>query len=200
MNKRIYGLVLAGGKSERMGRDKGLIEYHGKPQRYFLADMVGEFCDQVYISCRQDQAAEITEAGYQPLVDDGQATGQYGGILTALGAYPDTAWLVVACDLPLVDGAALDQLLTQRDDKKLATAYKNPDNDLPEPLLAIWEPASRDMLLRELDEGVTCPRKALIRNMADIKLIAPARPELVANANTPEDFLAACDTIKSDSH
>lgn len=191
----LNGLVLAGGKSQRMGHDKGLIQYHSKPQRYYLADLAGAVCDEVFISCRQEQAGDISAEGYQPLVDDGQASGQLGGILTALTAYPDNAWLVIACDLPHVDEAALDQLIAQRDMSKLATVYKNPENDLPEPLLAIWEPASHAMLLRELASGVTCPRKALIHDIDSVKLVLPSRSELIANANTPADFQAASKAI-----
>lgn len=197
MKSKLYGLVLAGGKSERMGRDKGLIQYHGKPQRYFLADLADAVCDEVFISCRQEQTGDISAAGYRPLADDAQASGQLGGILTALSAYPDTAWLVIACDLPHVDKLALDELIAQRDASQLATAYKNTENDLPEPLLAIWEPASRAMLRRELASGVTCPRKALIRNIDRVKLMLPGRSELIANANTPEDFQAASRAIKT---
>jgi molybdopterin-guanine dinucleotide biosynthesis protein A len=197
MNAGLYGLVLAGGISKRMGHDKGLMRYHGKAQRYYLADLLKQQCDRVFISCRPDQYKAITDAGYDALPDDGQAKEQYGAILSALTAYPDKAWLVAACDLPLVDRGALAYLIKQRDTAVLATAYESPGDGLPEPLLAIWEPRSRSMLLDKLSQGVTCPRKALIRSTPDIKLVAPQNPLLAMNANTPDAARGARSLIRS---
>lgn len=180
----MYGLVLAGGKSLRMGQDKGLIQWHGKAQRYYLADLLKSKCQQVFISCRDDQAAEIEQAGYQPLPDSHDAQGQYGAILTAMAAHPKVAWLVVACDLPLFNAEVLNQLINQRNPGMLATAYKNAQG-LPEPLAAIWEPASQAMLLQKLAQGITCPRKALIASAPNVKLIEPPRPQAIMNVNTP---------------
>ena len=56
----LNGLVLAGGKSVRMGFDKTLIEWHGKEQRDFMADTLKGICNDVFISCRADQQQEIT--------------------------------------------------------------------------------------------------------------------------------------------
>ena len=55
----LNGLVLAGGKSLRMGYDKSSIEWHGKEQRYYMADLLKQYCDEVFISCRADQQNEV---------------------------------------------------------------------------------------------------------------------------------------------
>jgi len=196
MDVDLNGLVLAGGKSKRMRRDKGLLRYRGRAQRYYLADMLRKYCGQVFISCRPDQNKAIVHAGYNTLPDDGQAEEQYGAILSALTAYPNTAWLVIACDMPMMDGEALTYLIAQRDSSMIATAYAGPDNGLPEPLSAIWEPRSRGTLLDKLSQGVTCPRKALIRSAPDVKLVAPRDPLIVMNANTPGDAAAARQIIR----
>ena len=54
----LNGLVLAGGKSKRMGRDKSSIQWHGKEQQYYMADLLKPQCNEVYISRRQEQEAE----------------------------------------------------------------------------------------------------------------------------------------------
>ena len=56
---RLNGLVLAGGKSQRMGEDKGQINYHGKPQREYLYDLLNGFTESTYMSCRPDQVSEF---------------------------------------------------------------------------------------------------------------------------------------------
>lgn len=182
----LNGLALAGGQSMRMGRDKGLLNWHGKPQRYYLADLLAQCCAQVYISCRADQVDAIVAAGYKALPDTAAAPAQYGAILSAMTARPDSAWLVLACDLPLVDSDTLAYLAGQRDPAKLATAFAGADDGLPEPLAAIWEPAARSMLLGKLAEGITCPRKALIRSESDVKLIEAPHSAALTNVNTPE--------------
>jgi len=58
-NAKIYGLVLSGGKSTRMGEDKGLISYHGIPQRDHLYQLLNQDCDTTYLSIREDQKEEI---------------------------------------------------------------------------------------------------------------------------------------------
>ena len=98
----LNGLVLAGGKSVRMGYDKGIISWHGKEQQYYLADLLQSLCNDVYISCRLDQQKEIDNK-YQTLPDTFTNLGPFGAILSAFREKPDTAWLVVACDLPLLD-------------------------------------------------------------------------------------------------
>lgn len=191
----LAGLVLAGGKSTRMGHDKGLIEWHGKPQRYFLADLLNHYCERVFISCRSEQVDDIVAVGYNALPDNAIAKAQYGAILTALKAQPNNAWLVVACDLPLLNSDALKYLINERDPSKLATVYSSPNSGLPEPLAAIWEPRAEEMLLREFAAGIDCPRKALIRNEGDVKLVDPPTPGVIMNVNTPETAQVARELI-----
>lgn len=182
---QLYGLVLAGGKSRRMGHDKGMIEWHGRPQRYHIADLLAQVCSEVYISCRADQIAEIP-ADYKTLIDKQSNGGPFEAIIGALESSPGTAWLVVACDLPLVDLASLEYLVKHRNTAKLATAYIG-SQDLPEPLIAIWEPASLEKLLSYRQEDISCPRKSLIKMGSQVELIAPPKKEIVLNANTPDE-------------
>lgn len=183
----LYGLVLAGGKSVRMGRDKGLIDWHGKPQRYYLADLLANICSQTYISCRTDQVSAINKAGYSALPDSVDAKSQYGAILSAMSAHPSAAWLVVACDLPYVDAKALQSLIAMRDTSKLATAYYDPLSNLPEPLIAIWEPKSKELLIKKYAEGISCPRKFMILSGGDVKPVKPPLAKYITNVNTKID-------------
>ncbi len=180
----LKGLVLAGGKSLRMGSDKGLIAWHGKEQRYYVADLLRNFCDEVFISCRTDQANEIDD-GYPTIVDSFTGLGPYGAILSAFREQPDAAWFVVACDLPLLDAGSLQFLVEKRDQSKMATTFESPRDGVPEPLITIWEPKSYPILLSLLSQGYTCPKKALQSN--DICMLKPAYPGALMNVNTPEE-------------
>jgi molybdopterin-guanine dinucleotide biosynthesis protein A len=179
----LNGLVLAGGKSARMGVDKGQIAWHGKPQRYFMADLLAAFCPEVYISCREDQQSDIEKSNYRIIKDAYSGLGPYGAILSAFQERPDVAWLVVACDLPLLDAPTIQYLIQQRRVSAVATSFQSPHDSLPEPLVAIWEPKSHELLLSFLEEGRSCPRKVLMNS--DVQIIQPLSPEPLMNANTP---------------
>lgn len=181
----LNGLVLAGGQSLRMGVDKGNINWHGKPQRYYMADMLQPFCSQVFISHRDGQLAKAEEP-YPVLQDTFTGLGPYGAILSAFRENPDSAWLVIACDLPLMDDATLRNLVAWRNSSSVATAYHSPVTEFPEPLIAIWEPRSYPILLSFLAQGYSCPRKVLINT--DITLLNAPNPEALTNVNTPEEM------------
>jgi molybdopterin-guanine dinucleotide biosynthesis protein A len=180
----LCGLVLAGGKSARMGQDKSAINWHGKDQRYYLAGQLKKYTDKVYISCRGDQQQDIDPA-YQALPDTFINLGPFGAILSAFREQPDKAWLVVACDLPLLNQQTLDFLVAHRDPSSIATAFQSSYNDFPEPLITIWEPKSYQVLLSFLAQGYSCPRKVLINS--DVKVIQPPNPDALTNVNTPEE-------------
>jgi molybdopterin-guanine dinucleotide biosynthesis protein A len=114
--------------------------------------------------------------------------GPAGGITAALLAHPQVAWLVVACDLPLLTPATLHDLIGRRDPQRLATAYRSSHDGLPEPLCAIWEPAAREPLLAYLQARAaagkkSCPRKFLIDS--DIRLLELPQGDALDNVNTP---------------
>lgn len=184
---KIYGLVLAGGKSIRMGEDKGLIQWHGIPQRNYTSQLLEQFCNEVFISCRQEQVTEIGQS-FQTIKDNVDGKGPIVGILSAFKKYPDVAWLVIACDLPLIDSEAIDHLIVHRDTNAIATTYKSPHDGLPEPLITIWEPSSVAALNSFREQGYNCPRKVLINSNA--KVIEPLSAQALMNANTPEDAAA----------
>ena len=179
---KLNGLVLAGGKSTRMGKDKGLLDYHGKPQREHVKDILSKFCEEVYFSARSEQAI----ASKNVIEDRFLNMGPMGGILSAMMHQPEQAWLIVACDLPLVDIQTLQFLVTHRNPSKIATAFLDPEGQFPEPLITIWEPKSYPLLLHFLGLGYSCPRKVLINS--DIELIKAPNIHALANANEPKDY------------
>jgi molybdopterin-guanine dinucleotide biosynthesis protein A len=181
----LNGLVLAGGKSVRMGYDKGSVNWFGKEQRYHVADMLKPFCKEVFISCRADQKQQI-DINYNVLEDTFTGLGPFGAILSAFREQPDKAWLVVACDLPLLETETFKSLVSQRNTSSIATAFNSPNNEFPEPLITIWEPKSYPVLLQFLAQGYSCPRKVLINS--DVNLLQAPDPEALTNVNTPEDL------------
>jgi molybdopterin-guanine dinucleotide biosynthesis protein A/molybdopterin-guanine dinucleotide biosynthesis protein len=186
----LRGLVLAGGLSQRMQTDKGRLRYgpEGREQREVAAALLAEICQDVFVSCRAEQAAELP-AGLQPLPDTFLGLGPLGGILSAFRHDPNAAWLVLACDLPFLTADVLRQLVAGRQPARLATAFQSPGSDFPEPLITIFEPRAYPELLRFLGLGYSCPRKMLINS--DVEVLPTPGGEALRNVNTPAEREAA---------
>jgi len=182
---RLNGLVLAGGKSERMGIDKGLIDYHGLPQRAYLYRLLENFTEDTFISCRPDQV-ESLESDFKTIPDSISGLGPFGALLSAFREFPNHAWLVVACDLPLITPETMMELIDGRNPSKIATTFFNPETKFPEPLITVWEPKAYPELLHFLSLGYSCPRKVLINSRTEI--LNPADPNTLLNANNPLDL------------
>lgn len=180
----VNGLILNGGRSLRMGEDKGSIAYHGKSQRLYLAEIMAPHCQQLYISCSDDSSRAERE-NITALADTFVNLGPYGGILSAFRHQPASAWLVVACDLPYLSSSTLGYLLQHRRPSKVATAFRDAEGRYPEPMVAVWEPRAYLVLLEFLSQGYSCPRKVMINS--DVQLLtAPDSLEL-KNVNHPKE-------------
>ena len=186
----LKSLVLVGGKSQRMGMDKANLNYHGQPQSQFLVDILRGLKTSPHISCRTEQIADFqgTTTENMPIIADTfLELGPFGAILSAFRHNPNAAWLVVACDLPLLDAKTLDFLIKNRNLSAVATAFRSPQSEdsFPEPLITIWEPRAYPILLSFLAQGISCPRKVLINS--EIHLLDAPNSAALSNVNTPEE-------------
>ncbi|MEM6772521.1 MAG: NTP transferase domain-containing protein, partial [Bacteroidota bacterium] len=184
----IQALILAGGKSSRMGTDKGQLRYHDETTE--VQRMVA-LCQALglptFLSVANAAALpESTAEGY--FTDRFLGLGPLGAICTAQLNAPDAAWLVLPCDLPLFNATTLQALIAARNPGKVATAIKASDKPFPEPLAAIYEPRAYPRLLQFLGLGYACPRKMLINSDVAHLELADASP--ITNANTPEERAA----------
>jgi molybdopterin-guanine dinucleotide biosynthesis protein A len=176
----IFGLVLAGGRSRRMGRDKAALDYHGVPQARWAHRLLAASCERAYVSVRADQRAQPAFTGLPLISDDDRVAGPAAGLLAAWRHAPSAAWLILAADLPLVDSATLDALIEGRDTRAPATAFCHPDGT-PEPLCTIWEPAARLLVERAAADGEV----SLRRMLAGATILAPPDATRLASANSP---------------
>jgi molybdenum cofactor guanylyltransferase len=195
----VYGLILAGGKSTRMQRDKATLEYQGRTQLERTFELASRHAAKVFVSVRANQISDPARARHPMIVDSLAGEGPIVGIRSALAAYPDVAWLVLACDLPFLSDAAFANLLRERDSAGLtaglATAYKSAHDGLPEPLCAIWEPAAAKALAAYQAGGASCQRKFLIKQGA--RLLEPQDARALDNVNTPEEYNQAAATLEN---
>lgn len=176
-----------------MRTDKATLQYHGQTQLDWVYGLVSKVCAATFVSVRPDQRDEPTRAKYPQIVDRPPGAGPLAGIHAALSEHPKVAWLVVACDLPFLTEEVLRTLLQHRDVSQIATAYRSATDALPEPLCAIWEPASAESVSAHLASGKLCPRKLLIN--ASCKLIELSNARALDNVNTPEESQTASQAL-----
>lgn len=182
----LYGLVLAGGRSRRMGTDKALLVTDGRTQLETAVELLAAVTDRQFVSTRPDQAGDTVRGRFPQIVDRYDDMGPIAGILSAMDEHPNVDWLVVACDLPNLDTQTLARLVAKRSTSRPFTAYRSSNDTLPEPLCAIYRSDARSIVRGFVDDGVLCPRKILIRS--DAKLLDQPNPRALHNVNTPEDL------------
>ena len=182
----IYGLVLAGGESRRMGRDKALLVRDGHSQLAHIAALLESITEQVYVSSRQEQQDDPERSRFENIVDRYEGIGPIAGILSAMDTHPNADWLVVACDLPNIDEPTLSFLIEKAKQKQPFTAFKSNYDGLPEPLCALYRCGSDAIIRRFVEDGIVCPRKILMRS--DTLLLEQPNPVALDNINTPDDL------------
>jgi len=177
-----------------MQRDKAALEYAGRSQLERAIELTTPFVERLFVSVRRDQTGDPLRARFPQIVDSGEVEGPIAGIVAAQSRYPDAAWLVLACDLPLLDRVTLQHLLRSRQPQRQATAYRSSRDGLPEPLCAIYEPSSREAIRSHIASGRDCPRKFLIN--ADAALLDQPEPGALDNVNTPKEYDSAIDRVQ----
>jgi molybdenum cofactor guanylyltransferase len=191
----LYGLVLAGGRSTRMGEDKAALRYGDSTQLERAMALVTPLVTRAYVSVRREQKAEAVRARFAQIEDALEEVGPIAGILAAQAQHPQGAWLVLACDLPFLDAGTLTHLIAARDAEGIATAYRSSHDGLPEPLCTIYEPGSRALLASYLEGGRNCPRKFLAQS--DTLLLAEPNPRALDNINTPTEYSAVMSQVSA---
>jgi len=182
----LKGLVLAGGSSRRMGSDKALLELEGVPLLARAVALLRSLLDDVRVAVRPDQVNSPARSSYPVIEDYPGLQGPAAGILGAHAAEPQYAWLVIACDMPLLDSNALRCLIEGRDGSMDATALAVAPGADPEPLCAIYEPVTLAAFLARAGAGNLSPRHWL--KTVKVRLLLPPDTSVLLSANTGEDF------------
>lgn len=189
----LYGLLLTGGKSTRMGSDKSLLEYHGMPHYAYLYQLLDSVCERTFLSLREDQLELAEDRDY--ILDKDQFRGPFNGMLSAHQEFPEVSWLVLACDLPLMDKSSLHLMIENHKQSHFATALATHKTGLPEPLAAIWTAEALNKATEYLPQSdSSCPRKYLLQHQ--VNLITPEHDDVLINANDKEEFLQSLKKVK----
>lgn len=121
-------------------------------RRKYIYDLLNNFCDDTFMSSTNDEAYNLE--GFNTIPELFMGLDSFGSLLSALRTQPDSAWLVISPEHSFINKDSLQYLLSKRNASKVATAFSNCNNGLPEPLFTVWEPRSYMILLQYLAQGM----------------------------------------------
>jgi len=177
------GVILAGGRSSRMGKDKGLVDVQGKPLFEHVAERLQSQVGEILISCNQNADRYGREFKTVPdIIQD--FSGPLAGMLAAL-KMSKTEWvLFVPCDVPGFPANLVDAFLSNILDHQAIYAR---DHDREHPTLCLLNRSIIPELAEYLSRG---DRKLMIFfNEINAKSVLFNNAADFLNLNTPEDVL-----------
>lgn len=190
----LYGLVLAGGQSRRMGTEKRFIRYHNVPQQQYIRELLLTHCEKAFISLHE--SASIDGLALDTILFDREEFGNAGpvsGLLTAFATFPGQSWLVAGCDYPYLSKKALEELVSARNPVYDTVVFWNKEAQIPEPLIGVYESACHLPLREEFEKG----HESLKHFLSQVRslYLPPADPLVIVSVDTPEMFNKVKSTI-----
>lgn len=175
--------ILTGGESRRMGRDKALLEYMGRPLAARVAEQAAQAAGRAWLV---GPAEKYGHLGFPCLGERFAGLGPLSGIEAALSSGLAEWCLVLGCDMPGADAASLRQLLELAEASDMDAAVTVGPDGRPEPLCAVYRARLAPLARHFLEEG----RLAVHELLASIHwapFLAP-HPRFAANINTPAEW------------
>jgi len=187
-------IILAGGRSTRMGTNKALLALPGNRHITFvehLASTLTPLCTETILVVRDaNDAANYSLAGVRVVTDNLPDYGPLMGIYTGLSAMQAPRALVVAVDMPFIQPALISFLLSQPLTNTLLVPMVN---NVPQVLLAVYPRTILPLIDQRIQQGRRDPRSLL--EVAAVQYIEEAQLRLVdaelrsfVNVNTPEEL------------
>ena len=196
---KLYGLIVCGGESSRMGVDKSLLDYHGKPQRYYIYTMLRTICDEAFISCTTEQAKSIDKSFN--VITDASAYAGHGpmaALLSAFDRYPGTDWLVTGCDYPFITRNSLNDFIKTTNRNKTAAAFYNSKENIYDPMLAWYSYLALDEIKKMFARNEYSLQHFLKKG--DAEKYSPADNRVMQSVDTREEFEKAKQELTAEKH
>ena len=189
----LTALVLAGGKSTRLGQDKAFTPVGGRPMVERVLDVVGRVCDEILILGGDGEKLKAGKARH--LLDEHPGEGPLMALRTGLAAMTHDWAFATACDAPFLEPRLLEYLWTLREGHDAVVPFTAADN-YPKPLCALYARRCLPAATAALDRG----DRQLVRLYRDVRVLYVPEDNLrlidpdlrsFLNVNTAEDLRRA---------
>ena len=177
----LTGIILAGGKSSRMGREKGLVDFRGKPLIQYGIDLLSPYTERILISSSNP---DYLSFGFEMVPDPVAGLGPVAGIAAALKSSRSVWNIVIACDLPFLQPELIDCLLDNADSYHAVIPIHN---GVMEPLAGIYHQELAGQFETAITAGDLALHRILLASKAkyqDVSQLIQKYPLLFTNLNT----------------
>jgi molybdopterin-guanine dinucleotide biosynthesis protein A len=182
---QITGIILAGGKSLRMGTDKTFIKVEGKPLLAHAVELLQPLCQKLLISSNN---RELSYSNIKVISDETENCGPLGGIYSCL-KQSETEWnFILSVDSPFVHPGFITALKNELNGFDAVVPVHNKGN---EPLIAFYNKSCLPAMQKQLEAGNYKMQRLL--NGVNIKWVESGKwiakyPEIFRNLNKPSDL------------
>jgi molybdopterin-guanine dinucleotide biosynthesis protein A len=183
----VTGLLMAGGKSRRIGTDKGLLLYQGKTLFERAVQTLAQCCNPILISA---SAANYDYFGYRRVTDYINGAGPIGGLMAGLTASRSEKILVMTIDMPNLTADFLKHLIEESGDAPAAAPVL--PNGKAEPLCAVYQKSAIPVVEKMITNGDYKVQNLLeylhFKPLHVYQTWKPYHPDLFLNINTLQDY------------
>jgi molybdenum cofactor guanylyltransferase len=188
MNEDVCAVILAGGQSSRMGFNKALLDFDGKPLINILVDQILPVTGHILISSNDDSSYRFLNIPVVP--DQYKGQGPLAGLHAAMQRDICALYVVLACDLPNLQAPLLQRLISFA--KGFDAAIPRTRDGLAHPLCAVYRRTCLPSVEKALLSGANKVIKTFLNNSLTIRWVDPDEGQFedpdLANINTPEDL------------
>jgi molybdenum cofactor guanylyltransferase len=183
---KIEAFVLSGGKSSRMGQDKGMLLLAGKPMVSHVLDNIRQLGIPARIIANLGTYENL---GLPVLKDVIAEKGPMGGLLTAMHFCKSSHFLLIGCDTPFIDSRAIKYLLSEMKGHAVTVAYSQ---GIMHPLFAVYSTLLKEEVSRRISSGKLKMQdliKSVIFKPVMMDEVTKSKPYLFFNCNDKKDMV-----------
>ncbi len=177
----LTAIILAGGKSTRMGKDKAFIQWKGKSFIQHSIDAVIQLTDTILLSGDEQRLSRFR---FEVVEDLEEGKGPVNGLASCFEKVKTEYALVLSCDVPQIAMQDLKYLMSEHSDNVDVTCYKYKGKSMP--LIGVYNASAFPTFKNAIENG---ERKLFsVLGKLKVKSIEYKGVDGLMNINSPEDF------------
>lgn len=181
--KNITGIILAGGKSSRMGSDKGFLLLNKKPFIQHIIDALNPLVTEIVIVSNR---IEYNGFKLKRVTDYIENSGPLAGVYSGLNSSETDYNIVLSCDIPLISTEILKKLIKNSDTISEVIQIESEGKTMP--LIALYKKECKYKFYKLLEKGERRLQYAVEQCVTKNIILDKKNSAFVANINTPKEL------------